>query len=106
MYNNTVSIDTGRGVAVVLGEEIPLARRFLKGDGWKWCIYADKLRENVKYDVIGVNSRGEVAGVFFGYYRPSMLAIDVYPVWAPPGIRYRRTKVAERVFEMRGASKK
>ena len=100
-----VKIDEERGVAVICGEEIPLARRFFKGDEWKWCVYADKLRENVKYDVIGVNSRGEVAGVFFGYYRPSMLAIDVYPVWAPPGIRYRRTKVAERVFDVRSIKK-
>lgn len=100
MRNEKLKIDVERGVAHVYGEELKLAGGYARGDGMRWSVYARTLKPNERYDVVLKNDRGEVIGVFAAYYVPHMFALDVYPVWAPDGVRYRRCKINERSFEI------
>ena len=101
MRNEKLKIDAERGVAHVYGEEKRLATEVRREDKGRWFVYSDRLLPDVKYDVLLENQRGEVVGIWFGYYRPSMLALDIYPVWSAPGKRFGRLKIAERMVKLR-----
>lgn len=94
-------VDKAHGVVVVHGEKLKLASKIGKYDTGRWYAYADKLKPDERYDIILENQNGEVVGVWFGYYVPSMFAVSAYPIWSAGGRSFGKTYVSERLVKLR-----
>lgn len=104
MRNEKLEIDKERGVLVVCGEEYRLARGYDGKDRGRFFVYADVLEPDKRYDVVVFDDNGDVTMVWVGYYKPSMFALKIYPVWDACGKKYKPVFIAERMVKLRKIS--
>lgn len=94
--NYELKIDIERGVAVVFGEEIPLARTIKPSDRGRWYVCADKIQPGATYDVVVLNEAGEIILAWRGTYKPYMFAYKVTLKWAAKRKALQSMHISER----------